>query len=281
LFRVDRLKGTEPHEFAVVHPTGDGLVAALAREYRRLRTESVVEPDESFFAGLGFETGSLQGRLTRALVPRRRADNFDVVRSDLGELLLAQLCADLYETKYGYRSIRDRELTDSQGRGIDLIGVEIGSPRDPECIVTLVLGEAKVSREAASPPQVVDTAKDSLRNQHRGHLEDLQATARKVHDAGRRCKQANILSLMWAAAAILEDGIDRRVRLVAASLLVRPRSCATNADFGSFLVKPADFDPAEVRFLTVRLASDIESAVREFHRLATQDEGEDHDGLAP
>jgi hypothetical protein len=43
--------------------------------------------------------------------------------------------------------------------------------------------------------------------------------------------------------------------------------------FRIVLPKPDDFAPADVRFLTVRLASDLESAVRELYRLATQDEG--------
>lgn len=234
LFRVEGIPAPDRHEFAVVHPVGDVWSARLAVEYRQLRGEAQAEPDPSFFAGLDFDVDAVRRRLMQAVMPRRRGGNFDVVRSDLGELLLAHLCAAMYGVECGYRSIRDRELSDIPGRGIDLIGVEVPDPGAADWLVTLVLGEAKVSSEAASPPRVVDTAEDSLRNQHLGHLKYPAATARKVFDAGRRCKHASTRNLMMLAAALLEDGIWRQLRLVAASLLVRPSSCATNADFGSF-----------------------------------------------
>jgi hypothetical protein len=134
--------------------------------------------------------------------------------------------------------------------------------------LSLVLGEAKVSAEAAHPPRVVDDADDCLRAQHLGHLGNLANTVGKIWNASRFADDAEIQQLLRIAAELLKNK-SPRLRIVLASLLVRPEAVAdVPSDFGTFHANADDYRPGHIRFLLVRVPGNIETLVTAFAALA-------------
>jgi hypothetical protein len=237
---------------------------SVAQEYLALRTSTAVPLTEVSLDGIDvLSVDRLKARLAEAAVPRHRGGPLSVVRSDFGEVLLYCLLEQDHGTAIGYKSIRDRELAQQPGRGIDAVGIE----QDTSGVLTLVLGEAKVSDEDRCPPRVVEGASDSLREQHRGHLTDRRATASKVLHSARMVTNEQLRDRLVAASLLLEEGRWDRLRVVACCLLVRSAGRFASGDYGRFRTSPADFSPAEIRFLVVRLAKDVDETVAEWHEV--------------
>jgi hypothetical protein len=87
--------------------------------------------------GLTFGKQAIENRLRQAAIPPRGGGNFAVPRSDFGETVAYCLLEERFGTRFGYKSIRDRELPRLPGRGIDAIGIEY-TENGP---LRLVLGE--------------------------------------------------------------------------------------------------------------------------------------------
>lgn len=238
------------HQYRILKPDiSVDWMKDLASEYVKLRTACRVPTRPISVDGIGVvSTDAIMKRLQAATTPIRRADNFDVVRSDFGEVLCYAVLEQLYGVKLGYKSVRDRELIDSPGRGIDAIGIEDGS------VLTLVLGETKVSDDKKSPPGVVDAADDCLAKQHKAHIKENAHTARKLWNTARHIGDADLRDLHFAAALLVELGAFDKIRIVGCSLLVRPDDLCNTKDFGSFRKKPGDYAPSHIR-LTPFLAS--------------------------
>jgi hypothetical protein len=236
-------------------------VGELAREYVGLRTACGTPLVDVSLDGLEdiVDVTAIRARLHAAAIPRRRQGNFDVVRSDFGETMAYSLLEQEYATKFGYKSVRDRELVQSPGRGIDAVGVEEGAK------LTLVLGETKVSDEDRCPPRVVDENDDSMRNQHRGHMEDRTVTANKLLDWARRIPDPELQERFFRAALLLERDMWDRLRVVACCVLVRPAERFAKGDYGTFYSDAVDFAPADVRFLTVCLPERVEPTVQTWY----------------
>lgn len=221
----------------------------LAHRYVQLRTECQFPINPVVIDGIELlDTEGVRHRIAAATVPHSVGGNFDVVRSDMGEVFTYAVLESEYGTVFGYQSVRDRELIQLPGRGIDAVGIEVNGER-----LTLCLGEAKVSDAAASPPAVVDAADDSLRNQHRGHMADRDKTSQKLWDLARRARSQDLQNLFTTAALLFEQEAFDKLEVIVCCLLVRPSHRYTVADFGSFATTPGDYAPAKVRFLVVRL----------------------------
>jgi hypothetical protein len=263
------------HHLRVLEPASETYLETLAGEYRKLRTTSNQSVQALTLDGVEvLAVDGVRRALAEAAVPLYERGNFAIARSDLAEVLLGLVGEQTYCTRYAYRSVRDRELVRLPGRGIDQIGVEldrVSVPGEPthRSRVTLVLGEAKVSSERACPPRVVDKAEDSLRAQHLGHLGDREATANKIWDASRRSSDEQTQNLLRTAAELFRQHVDDgRLRVVVASLMVRPSGYATPQDFGTFHSSVGDYLPAEVRFYIFRLPEAVDITVQEFVQLA-------------
>jgi hypothetical protein len=248
------------HHFRVVRPQDEeAFLSELAEEYLLLRTATTCDVKDISIDGIGVVSAeAILERLKRATIPERGKGSFSVVRSDFGETLAYTLLTQEYGTRFGYKSVRDRELIQLPGRGIDAVGVE----RSP---LTLVFGETKVSAEAKSPPQVVDYGKDCLREQHRGHISEREATANKVFDLARKSVDPEVQDLLFAATLGFEGKEPIVLRIAASSTLVRPECHHTADDFGSFRASPTDFAPAMIRFWILRTDSPIEEIVDRWH----------------
>jgi hypothetical protein len=168
---------------------------------------------------------------------------------------------------YGYQSIRDRELTGLPGRSIDQIGVRAATGDDGVTRLALMLGEAKVSSQAASPPTVVDSKKDSLSKSHLKQLAEIEQTTGKIVHAYRFCVDQEIQNLFGIAAVMFEQSHPHLV-VHATSVLVRPGNVGAVTDFGSYATKPDQFGDAVVDFYIVRASGDdLEALVDTFASL--------------
>jgi len=258
---------SDGHTWCAVRPVDDEKwIEYLAIKYRDLRTEPIVPLSDLIMDGITvLSCDAIKHRLANAVLPTRGLGILSVARSDFGETISYCLLEDYYSTRFGYKSIRDRELVQLPGRGIDAIGVEC---LDQERL-HLVLGETKTSTDHRSPPQVVDSAPDSLRAQHRGHLSEIGITCRKVWDAARRARDKETQELLIACALYLEEKRWDKLSLVAFSCLVRPRSLYKTTDYGSFRQNPDQFCPCKIRFTAFCVPSDeIEIVVDEWLNLA-------------
>ncbi len=266
LWKVEETLDAGGHQYRILGPdmSGDWLTE-LAEEYVRLRTECRMPLSEISVDGIAvLSTANILKRLKKATVPLRRADNFDVVRSDFGEVLCYLLLEHQYGVELGYKSVRDREIIQSPGRGIDALGFEDGEN------LTLVLGETKVSDDKESPPGVVDKSEDCLAKQHIAHLSDPEQTAKKLWNTSRHVADLKLRDKYMIAATMMEDGKLENLSIVGSCTLVRSQQYYTEKDFGSFRKNPNAYEPARVRFLVVRLPEAIEVVVKKWYKIVQE-----------
>lgn len=262
------------HHYRVITPNHEEWLEGLADLYRALRTSSQVPLPELGITGIdGFDLAALEQVLVETQVPDRdsgaKPKQLSVERSDIGELALALVGEMIHGYNYGYRSVRDRELVDSPGRGIDQLGVvevQLDSG-DHACILSL--GEAKVSVDKSSPPAVVDSSHDSLRAQHRKHITEHEKSIRGVISAARQTSDREAARQLYRAGMLWRIGSDR-LTLRNTSMLVRDRNHKLT-DFGSFRSSPEDFNPGHIDFTILVIdTDDIEDVVDNFIALARE-----------
>jgi len=264
MFKVVAAATVDGHQVTVLEPQADDWLDTLAEEYRQLRTAAVVPLE--LLQGLEVSVQELQRRLQLRMLPTRRTGatrHLSVERSDLGELALAVAGQQFRDYLYGYRSVRDRELVQLPGRGIDQIGVRAAT-EDGQEVIYLSLGEAKVSAEAKTPPRVVHGARDSLHEQHIGHLTEREATSQKLWNARRQTTDPHTARLLASAAWLWDEDNDGRLIVRCTSMLVRPDH-GSLGDAGPFQSSPSTYEPGEVDFMVLRVATnDIEALVDDF-----------------
>ncbi len=265
-FRLSSNYDLDPHHFRVYEAISNGSedwLEPMAEEYIRVLTDSAIRLKSiKISEDTDMDMSRLKPYLIKASIPRYEEGNFNVVRSDFGELLCYMLLERDYSTMFGEKSIYSRELRDRPGRGIDAIGIEESD------LLTLVLCEVKVSDEQSSPPGVVDQGKECLSRQHRSHIDNLQkATKDKVWRAVNKTRNQKIAVLLATAAIRLEENRYDEVHIIVCSLLVRPRAKHRSNDFGSFRTNPAHYSPAIIRFLVACIPGDVDDIIRKWHNI--------------
>ncbi|GCE17656.1 hypothetical protein [Dictyobacter kobayashii] len=256
---------SDAHHFRVYEPVVQEDVEWLypiAEEYIKLLThhEAPLTMLKPVTSEAVMDLLTVQKYMRKASIPSYKKGNFNVVRSDFGELLCYMLLEKEYKTLFGVKSIFSRELRDAAGRGIDAIGIEMGD------VLTLVLCEVKVSDEKPSPPRVVDYNEDCLSKQHRYHLAHLaEATKDKIWRAALRTRDEDVAELLMAAAIYLEEQELDKLRIVVCNVLIRPKSKYTKADFGSFRTQPVQYDPADIRFLIACVPDNVDVIIKEWY----------------
>lgn len=136
----------------------------------------------------------------------------------------------------------------------DAVGIETGEK------LKLVLTETKVSSQASSPPTVVDSQEDSLRNQHIAHNTDI-ATCKKIWDVARKTTAKDLQNLFFSAAILFEDRDFDKLDVVTCCVLVRPNHVHTCNDYGTFKTNPADYYPGKIRFLVLCIPCENENSI--------------------
>ena len=264
---VERWTDTS-HQYLCLEPrTPIDWLEKLAEAYVQLRSDSPTPISPEVFDGIGVvDITAIQSRLRQSTLPTRIGGNLDVVRSDFGEVSSYIALERLFSTMLGYKSVRDRETIQFTGRGIDAVGIE---GEDVLSLITLVLVETKVSDEAASPPQVVDTGADCLRRQHLAHISSSETCA-KVWDIARKAFDKDVRAKMLVAAQRFEMQQWEKLKLVCCCFLVRPSGLFSIADFGTFRTAPSDFSPASIRFMILRTPDRIEQTISTFYTRARE-----------
>ena len=242
-------------------------LATLSNEYRTLRTVCKTPLNQVNVEGIGVvNTTQIKSYLEPKTIPFRQKGSFDVVRSDIGETLAYILLEQNYGTQIGSKGVQNRELVQSVSRGIDVVGVENNG------ILTLVLGEAKVSNQDRNPPDVVDTNRDSISKTLRAHIKNHQETSRKIWDVIRKCENPVIKDLLLAAAIYWDEKMWSFLRIICCGILVRPLNKYSTKDFGLLKGDPGLLSPAKVRFLIVCVNDDLDNFVSEFYRMVIEKE---------
>jgi hypothetical protein len=257
-----------PQEFRILEPANlSTYITHLSKEYCNLRTECAASIDSVNVEGIGVvDTEKLHSFLVSKTIPDRIGGNFDVVRSDMGETAAYSLLEREYNTVIGYKGVRDRELSQLTGRGIDVIGIENNNT------FTLLLGEAKVSSENRNPPRVVDDNEDSISKSLESHISNHSETSKKIWDVARHIRDNTIAQQFFTAAIYWDDEMWTEMDVVCCGVLVRPKEKCNENDFGLLRATPDIVAPGTVRFIIVCFDEDLEEVVSTFHSLAKQEE---------
>ena len=173
----------------------------------------------------------------------------DIYRSDLGELLMTYY----FEEKIGedkrfiipLKNISSRELAQLPGRSLDAIGYRIDNG-----LFNILLGEAKVSEQRKTPPDVVHTTEDSIYKSQKKHHDDLPMVIQKLSDY---CRKLGAEDFMTFACVVLcmKTGQTDKYTLTFGCTLIRDFTCCGEKDYGKMQTNVSDFNPNDVHFVVL------------------------------
>lgn len=173
----------------------------------------------------------------------------DIYRSDLGELLMTYY----FEEKIGedkrfiipLKNISSRELAQLPGRSLEAIGYRIDNG-----LFNILLGEAKVSEQRKTPPDVVHMTEDSIYKSQKKHHDDLPMVIQKLSDY---CRKLGAEDFMTFACAVLcmKTGQTDKYTLTFGCTLIRDFTCCGEKDYGKMQTNVSDFNPNDVHFVVL------------------------------
>lgn len=264
---------TNAHKFDTYQThVNDAYIASCANTYLQLLTTTTFDTDkidkDPKLSDLGFTSDTLKRVIKKYSVPTRNSGSKknDIYRSDLGELLMVSFFEKRLKDKYPkeenfiipFKNISHRENVDVPARGFDVIGYRLGDT------ITLLLGEAKVSEEKTSPPQVVDKSDDSLYKTHTLHRTDKNYLLKKVMNVARKLSYQHSYFFLQVIGYIEESKTDK-FKLVYGCCLVRDSQCHQVNDFGKMRSNVAEFEPNSVHFIIICFDTAIADTVNRFH----------------
>lgn len=238
----------------------DKFIQKFSERYISQRTETQVSLDSidsSQLDDCGFDVEKLKQviRKNAVAVDFKREQGLapailnDIYRSDLGELLMTYY----FEEKIGedkrfiipLKNISSRELAQLPGRSLDAIGYRIDKG-----LFNILLGEAKVSEQKKTPPDVVHLTDDSIYKSQKKHHEDLPMVIQKLSDY---CRKLGAEDFVTFACAVLymETGQTDKYGLTFGCALIRDYTCCNGSDFGKMQTNVSDFDPNDVHFVVL------------------------------
>lgn len=238
----------------------DKFIKKFAERYISQRSEmniNIDAVDNSQLSDCGFNIEKLKQiiRENAVAVDSKREQGLvpavlnDIYRSDLGELLMTYY----FEEKIGedkrfiipLKNISSRELAQLPGRSLDAIGYQIKNDR-----FNILLGEAKVSEQKKSPPDVVHTTGDSIYSSQKKHHENLPMVIQKLSDYCRKLGAEDCLAL-GCAILYMETGQTDKYTLTFGCTLIRDYTCWGEEDYGKMKTNVADFNPNDVHFVVL------------------------------
>ncbi len=199
----------------------------------------------------------------------------DIYRSDLGELLMTYFFEEKINKEERFtiplKNISDRELAAQPGRGLDAVGYRLEGN-----VVNILLGEAKVSAEKKSPPQVVDSTEDSIYKSQKKNKEDVKRLVDRLSDHCRKLqtKDATILGL---GILLLENEDSDSYKITYGCTLIRDSECVNEEkDYGKVKSNSSEFDPNQIRFAILSFTDkNILETVNLFYQKVQEIIGED------
>lgn len=238
----------------------DEFVKKFAERYviQRSRTNVDIDSlDASKLNDCGFDVAMLKQviRENAVAVDLKREQGLprsvlnDIYRSDLGELLMSYY----FEEKIGedkryiipLKNISTRELAQLPGRSLDAIGYRIDNG-----VFNILLGEAKVSGQRKSPPDVVHATSDSIYKSHKKHHDNLPMIIQKLSDYCRKLGAEDIVSFACAVLHMKKGHTDKYT-LTFGCTLIRDFTCCGEADYGKMKSNVDDFKPHDVHFVVL------------------------------
>jgi hypothetical protein len=260
-------------------PVNDSFVKKFAEMYLAQRSQTLFDYKEvnqqALFNNLGFGTDVLRQIITKNAIPidKNREQGLqpavlnDIYRSDLGELLMTYYFEEKLPEGERFiiplKNITFRELADLPGRGLDAVGYR----NDLEGKVEILLGEAKVSADKKSQPQVVDKTNDSIFKTQLKHKNEVPVVIQRLSDYARRLniKDAEIIGF---AIVCMESGLSDKVCLTYGCTLIRDYNCVNeNTDYGKMKTNEKDFEPGKVHFLILSFSDkNIDETVDLFYK---------------
>ncbi|MFA7255707.1 MAG: hypothetical protein WC133_06385 [Candidatus Omnitrophota bacterium] len=205
----------------------------------------------------------------KATIPKPREPEsktpkqFDVCRADLAELL-ALVCLDgLFATKVPVKNIYSRELNAATSRGLDILGYEkVGND------LSLIICEVKGSEDGNSPPSVVETGEDSLKQQLYSYVTRKEKTLDRILNISKRAPSIEDKKILAQIAMNWAQGAASSLKVIVCPFLVRKMDCYKDTDYGSFRTAPGYHAPAKIRFLIVCVNSDLNALAEHIYSKA-------------
>lgn len=233
--------------------------AFFAKKYVAQLTYSEVSPKDiaqnAVFKGTGFNDEAISKIIKNASIftdPKieqgSEIGTLHIYRSDLGELLL---CYYFEESKQiankfviPYKNITYRERPDMPGKGVDIIGYR----KEDDGFLELLIGEAKVSEEKASPPQVVHAKLDSIYQTHKENKENEKQLVDKLANYARKLPKLYASDMLFVILCI-ENKLNSNFNIVFGCGLVRDYTCfKAEKDYGKMQTNAKEFEPYSIDF---------------------------------
>ncbi|MFK7799805.1 MAG: Hachiman antiphage defense system protein HamA [Aureispira sp.] len=243
-------------------------ITNLAKRYIEMRSRvkhiEEIEQDPRF-KNLGFSTDYIQEFFKKNTQPIRTSLKpvRDIYRSDLGELLLTMYFDQEYDN-WGesfvipLKNIWDREHNDMPGRGIDVTGYKKDSGT-----IQILLGEAKVSAEKKSPPQV---SNEIYKEQIKYTNTDKSYLKRRLANYSKKLEAEDAATVTLVLMALDIKGMETIYQLVYGCCVVRDTNCFKNTDFGKMKNKQHEFSPDRINYIIPVFDQPIKNVVDLFYK---------------
>lgn len=237
----------------------DSFIQKFAKRYLEQRSQTNFDystlNQSSLYANLDFDTTALQKILERnavamdvsrekGIVP---AVLNDIYRSDLGELLMTYYFEEKLPEGERFiiplKNITFRERVDMPGRGLDAIGYKV-----TDDTIEILLGEAKVSAQKYSPPDVVDSSTDSIYKTHKKHRDHNEVVVQRLSEYAKRLGEKDVAILGYAIVSLSNHQSEKCV-ITYGCTLIRDYECVDEgSDYGKMKSRAEEFEPGKVHF---------------------------------
>lgn len=178
-----------------------------------------------------------------------RPAHLDLARNEVAEVIALAAVDELLDAKVPAPRIRHKEIRDQPSRGLDLLALQL----EPE--LSLVVSEVKASSSESSPPSVVDSGDDCLRQQLLGLVANQRRLWEELNWCFKHCPNEEFRERV--AEAMVRLAL-KQLPIVAFPILVRPSSVLRPTDFGQLFDCPTQLNPARLHFCIARIHGPLE-----------------------
>jgi len=276
LFEISSDEQIGDHRFIRIVPkNADRLVADLAPRITRPYADAEAARDRILRAARELEI--FPGEDLRADDPRieeavaeevdallpaawkgDRPKQLDVQRSELGEIVAADVLSTIFGARIPASRIAHKETPDQQTRGADVMCLEGDRPE-----LLLVLTEVKGSTDPSTPPSVLQGMETKLKlliQDRRTLLQELlwlfqHSSEEHADECAKACVSFQLKKPIFG--------------LLLAPILIRTATKEGDADAGAFKASPDDFG-APVRFISIVVEPDLFDLAAQVYALARE-----------